>query len=422
MAADRRILVVLVVTQVLSGVGVAIGVTTSGVAVLRLAGSEALAGLAQATTLLGAALIALPLGRMAARRGRRWSLSAGYAVGTLGAAAAALAVGLGSWPLLVGAMLLLGAGTAANFAARYAVVDPGGAASPRNGGRRLSVMVFATAGGVVVGPNLAVVGENAAGTVGLPGDTGPFLLVATTFALAGLGVFRWLRPDPLPSVADRLPSAPDLLPEVEGRGSGAVRVSSRRAVEWVTELRRLPTEGLLALGAVVAAHGAMTAMMTMTPVHLYHGGASLSGVGVVLSSHFLGMYAFSPLFGWLVDRHGAVPVLGLGAAMLVAGVGLSGMAPDHEAPQLAAGLTVLGMGWSGLLVSASLALTEATTRELRPLLQGLSDTVMSMSGVAGAVVAGLVVSAASFAMLGVLVGLATLPLLVAAVVVSLRHT
>ncbi|WP_337662152.1 MFS transporter [Actinoalloteichus sp. AHMU CJ021] len=416
MPADRRILVVLVVTQILSGVGVAIGVTTSGVATLRLAESEALAGLAQATTLLGAALIALPLGRMATRRGRRWSLSTGYGVGTLGAVVAALAVGVGSWPLLVGAMLLLGAGTAANFAARYAVVDPGGTASPGNGGRRLSVMVFATAGGVVVGPNLAVLGENAAAAGGLPSDAGPFLLVAVTFALAGLGVLRWLRPDSLPAGVRPLP-------EGGGQGSGGVRVSSRpRAADWVVELRRLPTEGLLALGAVVAAHGAMTAMMTMTPVHLYHGGASLSGVGAVLSSHFLGMYAFSPLFGWLVDRHGAVPVLGLGAAMLVAGVGLSGMVPDHEAPQLAAGLTVLGMGWSALLVSASLALTQATRREFRPLLQGLSDTMMNMSGVVGAVVAGLVVSAASFAMLGVLVGIATLPLLVTAVVVSLRHT
>ncbi|WP_162182508.1 MFS transporter, partial [Actinoalloteichus caeruleus] len=213
MPADRRILVVLVVTQILSGVGVAIGVTTSGVATLRLAESEALAGLAQATTLLGAALIALPLGRMATRRGRRWSLSTGYGVGTLGAVVAALAVGVGSWPLLVGAMLLLGAGTAANFAARYAVVDPGGTASPGNGGRRLSVMVFATAGGVVVGPNLAVLGENAAAAGGLPSDAGPFLLVAVTFALAGLGVLRWLRPDSLPAGVRPLP-------EGGGQGSG----------------------------------------------------------------------------------------------------------------------------------------------------------------------------------------------------------
>ena len=41
--------------------------------------------------------------------------------------------------------------------------------------------------------------------------------------------------------------------------------------------------------------------MSMTSVHLRHHGASLTIVGFVISAHVAGMYALSPVMGWLAD-------------------------------------------------------------------------------------------------------------------------
>ena len=53
----------------------------------------------------------------------------------------------------------------------------------------------------------------------------------------------------------------------------------------------------------------MVGVMSMAPVHMGHGGAGLRMVGIVISFHTAGMYALSPVFGWLSDRSGRLPVL-----------------------------------------------------------------------------------------------------------------
>lgn len=169
-------------------------------------------------------------------------------------------------------------------------------------------------------------------------------------------------------------------------------------------------------------HTAMVGLMSMTPVHMNHAGSSLRVVGVVISLHVAAMYAASPLFGWMADRLGRVPVLAIGASLVVAAAGVAGMAPSHDAPQLAAGLTLLGFGWSAGLVSGSALLTESVRVEDRPAAQGLSDLVMNVGGAVGGAVSGIVVTAWSYAALGLIVGFTALPLLVVCLFASLRRT
>jgi MFS family permease len=133
------------------------------------------------------------------------------------------------------------------------------------------------------------------------------------------------------------------------------------------------------------------------------------------------MYVASPLFGWMADRLGRVPVLAIGAALVVAASGIAGMAPSHEAPQLAAGLALMGFGWSAGLVAGSALLTESVPVADRPAAQGLSDLSMNVGGALGGVAAGVVVTAWSYAALGLLVGFTALPLLVACLYSSLRR-
>ena len=74
-------------------------------------------------------------------------------------------------------------------------------------------------------------------------------------------------------------------------------------------------------------HTVMVSVMVMTPLQMHHGGADLQLVGVVISVHVLGMYAFSPITGLLVDRLGPVLLVRVGAGLFAAAVLLAGLAP-----------------------------------------------------------------------------------------------
>ncbi|WP_367130905.1 MFS transporter [Saccharothrix sp. HUAS TT1] len=398
---QRRVLRVLAVTQVLGAAGVTIGLAVSTLLASVLADSDAVGGMAQTAAVLGAALFALPVARLAARSGRRPALVLGYGAGAAGAAVAACAVVLGSWQVLLVALVLFGAASSANLAARYAGAD---LAHPHRRARSLALVVWAATLGAVAGPNLADPAGRAAVRLGLPVGAGPYLLSAVVFGLAALVVLRFLRPDPLTLAT----SAATPVPRVAAKGSAAV---------W----RSLPAAGKLALGGVTLCHTAMVGLMSMTPVHMDHAGSSLRVVGVVISLHVAAMYAASPLFGWMADRLGRVPVLAIGAALVVAASGIAGMAPAHDAPQLAAGLALLAFGWSAGMVAGSALLTESVAVVDRPAAQGLSDLCMNVGGALGGVTAGVVVTAWSYAALGLVVGFTALPLLVTCLFASLQR-
>jgi MFS family permease len=158
----------------------------------------------------------------------------------------------------------------------------------------------------------------------------------------------------------------------------------------------------------------MVGLMSMTPVHMDHGGATLSVVGLVISLHVAGMYALSPLFGWLADRVGRPLVLVLAAALLLASGVLCALAGPADTGLLAVGLVLLGLGWSGGLVAGSALLSESVPVRVRPGVQGLADVAMNVSGAVGGIAAGLVFAGASYAALGVAAAVIAVPYLVAA--------
>lgn len=56
--------------------------------------------------------------------------------------------------------------------------------------------------------------------------------------------------------------------------------------------------------STIVAGPMMTNVMLMTPVHMDHQQFSLGAIGIVVSVHIAGMYALSPVFGWMADRWG----------------------------------------------------------------------------------------------------------------------
>ncbi|KOV79075.1 MFS transporter [Nocardia sp. NRRL S-836] len=403
---QRKVVRVLTGTQIMGSAAMTIGLAISTLIAASLSGSDAVGGFAQTAAVAGAAVLALPGARLAQRRGRRPALILGYGMGAIGALVAAVAVGVGWWPLLLVGLLLFGGASSANLAARYAATD---LAHPRRRARELSRVVWAAMIGAIIGPNLADPAGRVMAAAGLPVAAGPFVLAAVVLGIAVLAIQFGLRPDPLVVVRSTRPVEPAHC--AGGGAPGGLRV-------WGV----LGPMARLALVGVMLCHTAMVGLMSMTPVHMNHAGSSLRVVGVVISLHVAAMYAASPLFGWMADRLGRVPVLAIGASLVVAASGVAGMAPSHDAPQLAAGLALLGFGWSAGLVAGSALLTESVGVDERPAAQGLSDLMMNVGGAVGGAVSGIVVTAWSYAALGLIVGFTALPLLVVCLFASLRRS
>jgi MFS family permease len=168
----------------------------------------------------------------------------------------------------------------------------------------------------------------------------------------------------------------------------------------------------LGIAAVAVGHAVMVGVMAMTPVHIgqtMHGD-TLRIVGIVLSAHIAGMYAISPVTGWLTDRLGRRPVILVGVALLLGACAVAGTA-GHDIPLLSLGLVMLGLGWSGTMVAGSTLLSESVGTANKPSVQGLSDLVMGLAGAVSGGLSGLVVAWASYGALTGLAALITVPLI-----------
>ncbi|MET9437483.1 MFS transporter [Streptomyces sp. NPDC006551] len=400
----RRIQAVLIASQILGGLGIAIGVALAAVLATDVSGTEALSGLASTAAVAGPALLAMPLAALMAARGRRSGLVLAYLVGALGAGVVVLGAVIDNFPLLLVGLVGFGAGSSANLAARFAAAD---LAEPDRRGRAIATVVWATTIGAVLGPNVAApAGESVSG-LGIPATAGPFVWAAGVFLAAAAMVALLLRPDPL--LTARALAGPEESEEADGRslkaGMRAVRASSRARLALVT---------------VAVSHTAMVSIMSMTPVALSHHGAGIQLIGLVISGHIAGMYAFSPVMGWLSDRLGRLSVIGLAVGLLSAAALLAGTAGASH-PQTAAGLFLLGLGWSAGLVSGSALLTDSVPQAARAAVQGLSDFTMNTAAGIGGLTAGLIVAKAGYGWLNAVGACLLLPMAALAVRGAVRR-
>ncbi|MGI5154167.1 MFS transporter [Microbispora sp. CA-102843] len=395
---------VLVTGNLLGGVAVASGIAVGGLLLERLGGTS-VAGLGQAASVLGAAVAAVPLAGVAARHGRRRSLALGYAIAVLGGVLIVTAAVAAQLVVLLAGLAMFGVGQAVNLQSRYAAAD---GAAPGARARMMSIVIWATTIGSVAGPNLSEVADRFGRWLGLPGLAGPYVFSVVSFALAGAVVALFLRQ---PAVRSSAPAAGEADKSREPVGAVA-------ALRWAAA----DPAARFAVVLIAVAHAMMVMVMVMTPLHMQHHGMSLQLVGVVISLHVLGMYAFSPVFGWLADRLGAVRTACAGMLMLAAAVVLGFVAASaSEGSTLTAlALTVLGVGWSASMISGSALLTGAASDRVRVPLQGATDAGMNYAGAAAAALAGPILAAGGFRAVNIAAAVILAPAVAAAAAVLRR--
>lgn len=396
-AIQARTLRILMATQTMGGIGVASGIAVAAIIAAEISGSAALSGLATTAQVLGGALLTIPIAALMAARGRRIGLSTAYLIGTLGAVCAITATASATfWLLLVGTFLF-GAATTAGAQSRYAAVD---LAEPEHRGSQLSLVVWATTVGSVLGPNLLGPGAAIGRLLGIPPLAGAWVISSGGFLVAAGLLSVLLRPDPLLTARAVAEADTGAVPA----GPGAHRASLRRGVSLI---RQTP-EAFAGTVSIAGGHVVMVSLMVLTPLHMTQGGAQIEVIGFVISVHILGMYGLSPVAGILTDRWGPPRVVLLGVGILLAATLLAGLSEAGFSWGLTTGLLLLGLGWSCTMVAGSGQLAGSVPVGDRPAVQGAADVIMGLSAAAGGALAGVIVAILGYSWLAALAAMVAL--------------
>ncbi|MGB5891207.1 MAG: MFS transporter [Thermoanaerobaculia bacterium] len=358
----------------LANTGVIAVLTVSSLAAEEISGTATWSGFPGALCVLGTAAGTTLLAEAMRRWGRRNGLVGSYSLAALGAATTTAAVIIGSLPLLLVGMFTIGAGRSADALSRYLLAD---LYPVERRASAISWLVWTGTVGAVLGPNSLGPSSRAAEGLGLPGLSGPYLVAVTIYVLVVLLYFVFLRPDPQTLVHDEDSAEKD--------------VEKAR----LSQLFRLGTVRI-ALAVLVVGQVVMVFIMAMTPVYLRQAGHGLGVIGLVMSSHIVGMFVLSPLTGRLVDRWGQLPVILAGQAILFVAAMSAYLAPPSEVGLVAAALFLLGLGWNLGFVAGSSLLSSGLSLEHRVRLQGVCDSVIWSSAALASASSGLVLAALGY--------------------------
>jgi hypothetical protein len=366
-------LVLLAVATAVASTGLSAGGTAGTLIAVDLTGSAALAGVPLGLLVVGSAAGAVLISRRSQQAGRVAGLRWGYALGAVGAAVVIVGTAVESFGLVLAGSLALGVANAAVFLSRYAAADVGGGAVR---GRTLGLVLGSAAVGAVASPNLLGPSGDLASSLGLPRLAGLYLVAVLSFLIAGA-----------------------LLAALPGR-SAVVEADRPPTGAWIRDAFK-GSRVRLALVVLAATNLVMVATMAVAPAHLEAHGYSLGSIGLAVSVHVLGMFAPSPLAGWLADRAGGGLVAGVGAILLV-GAGFGGaIAGAHDGPAFVAVLVLLGIGWNAGVVGGSTMLVASVPPAVRPNAEGIGEVAMGLAAGAGAPIAGVMVAFGGFATLSV---------------------
>jgi MFS family permease len=401
--AARRITLALFAAQGLGSAGFLVASTINPIVGARLGGTDVWAGVPSATYQLGVAVAAFFWGRAMDGLGRRPTLMLGMASGTLGALVAGTAVTRSHLPAFLIGVFLMGVANSALQLGRFVSAE---VHLPGERGRAISRVVLGGTVGAVFGPLLAGPAGAASSSIGFDPLAGPFAMSAALFGLVAALLAVLLHPEPR-ELALRVTAA-----------SAGPNPTDAAPARPLAEILRDP-QVTLAVFTMVSGQVVMVMLMVITALHMSHHQHGLSSISAVLSSHVLGMYAFSVVSGRLTDAWGRVPVITLGGILLLLSCAT---APLSVAVwPLAASLLLLGLGWNLCYVGGSSLLSDRLTPNERARTQGVNDFLIGSASALGSLTSGFVFAHSGFAWMAALGGVLSV-LLVAFAVLGRRTT
>jgi len=387
-AIRPRLLGTLFAAEVSGSTGHSISLAVGSVVAADITGSNTWSGLPVAVAALGAALASHFLSRVMQRRGRRPGLALGYQLAVLGSALGmAGAIGR-SFPLLLFGMFLFGIGNASNLLARFAAADITPLARR---GRAIGLIVGGATIGAILGPNLLALAARVAENVGLPQSGSAFLVGIVGFGVAAVLVDMLLRPDPL-AIARQLHDGDTLTPTLSQREREKGR--PLRAILTLPKVR-------IALAALMTSQLVMIGTTSTAAVYLHDQGHGVEMIGLATAFHLGGMYALSPVTGWLCDRIGRIPVILFGSIVLIGAIVFAAVTPGSEGVLVSTAFLLNGAGWNFAFVGGSALLTDALEPEERTSMQGMADLATGLMGALGSTLGGIVLQVWGFPLLNV---------------------
>jgi MFS family permease len=317
----------------------------------HLTGSLAWVGLPAVFFYLGSALASYPAGRLMDRVGRLPVLVGGHVLAALGFLIGSLGVAAGTVPAFLAGHLIASLGAGTTYLTRLAAADLYPASQRARG---MSLVVFASSIGALLGVPLLWLVQLTSGTLGQPyyllaWGSVPFLSLLAAAFVAGI------RRDPR-EVGLEIQAA-----------AGADRAVAPNTLSHHPAVRPLALAGL----SLVLAQAAMASLMAIAGASLDHAGHAPTLIGAVMTAHLMGMFFFTPWIGRFADRWGRRASL-LVSAVLLSGATLSLAAvPTPEA--LALLLFVVGIGWSFSFIGATAIIADVTHVLRRGRATGLVD-------------------------------------------------
>lgn len=338
-------------------------VTLLALVAVDLSGAESLAGIPSTTLTLTQALVALPMGVLMGRMGRRFGLGVSYVVSIFGAMLGVAAVMVGSFGLLLVSSALLGAGRAGDEQSRFAAGDM---FQQGERAKMIGRVVFARTIGAVFGPLLVAPSGWLAIRLGLLENSGPWLLGIGLYAIAAIMALTLLRPDPLTlAIVDKKVIGNDGQPKQE---------------RSLRQLLRHPQVQLAVLSMLIS-QLVMVALMVITPVHMGHHDHGTGAISLVIMAHTIGMFGLSGLTGMLIERYGVHLTMLAGALILIASAVIAPITATM--PILIVGLFLLGLGWNFCYIAGSALLSQGLSSTERGSMQGTNDMLVAGAAALG---------------------------------------
>ncbi|MEE2636549.1 MAG: MFS transporter [Acidobacteriota bacterium] len=375
-----RVSLLLLLGVSLGSTGLIISMTVTALVAESIMGDPIWSGVPVAALVLGTAVGTSLLSVAMTRWGRRRGLILFYAIAAAGGLVACAATVVASLPFLISSVFVVGVGNSANALTRYVAAD---LSTLERRAAAVGWIVWSGTVGAMVGPNLLAPSDRVGVALGLPQLAGAYVVSALVFASAAVLYLVFLRPDP---------SVLSVYTESETVASGVV---TRKRIGLFR-----PPHVQMSIVALVFGHAVMVLIMTMTPLHLRSAGHGLDVIGLVASSHIVGMFLLAPLTGYLVDRLGALPIIFAGQAVLLLSA-LGGIAVPASRPiWTGAILFALGLGWNLGFVAGSANLTRDVALGDRDWLQGRADSIVWVSAAVASLASSVLFSTVGFVGLG----------------------